>query len=127
MAEDWTAVAAEVAEALGDFQEVTLHQPGSGGTYDPATDTTSGASEPQDHIGSGIEDKFSAFSIASGVVEASDIKLLLSPLKLDGTPMPQPVADSWTVTFGGKERTIKRVERIAPAGTTVLYEITVRA
>lgn len=126
MAEDWAAIAAEVSEALGEFQEVTVCQPASGGTYNPATDTTSGATPAVNHIGSGAEDKYSAFSVASGVVAAGDVKFMLSAVKADGTPMPKPVADSWTVTMGSAVWTIKNVERIAPAGVAVLYELQLR-
>lgn len=127
MAEDWGAAAADVAAGLAEAgQTVTVHQPATDGTFNAATDTTSGASPPQDHIGSAVEDKFSAFSVASGVVAAGDIKLLLSALKSNGAAMPEPVADLWTVTMGGKVWAIKKVDRIAPGGTTVMYELQLR-
>lgn len=111
----------------GKGQLVTLHEPPTDGSFDPSTDTTTGASPAQDHEGSGVEDRFSAFSIAQGVVAADDIKFLLSPLKTDGTPMPLPVADAWTIMLSGGVRTIKRVDAIRPAGTAVLIELTVRS
>lgn len=123
---------ADAAEDLapisqGGFgQVVTLHQPASGGTYNPATDTTTGGTAAQNHTGSGVEDRYSAFSIASGAVEATDIKFLLSALKADGTVMPEPEADSWAITLAdGKRHTIKRVGVIRPAGTAVMYELQV--
>ena len=111
----------------GKGLEVTLHQPGSGGTFDPATDTTSGATPPQDHVTSGVEDKNSTFSIGTGVVAAGDVKLLLSPVKLDGSDTPEPIADSWTLTMAGKPWTIKQVGRTQPAGMPVLFELQLRA
>lgn len=107
----------------GKGQEVTLHQPGTGGTYDPATDTTTGGSAAVDHVGSGLEEAYSAFSVASGVVAAGDIKLLLSPLKADGSDMPQPVADSWTLTKADGTWAIKKVDPLSPAGTDVMFTL----
>lgn len=126
MAEDWAAVAAEVAEALGEFMEITFHQPATNGTFDPATDTTSGASPAQMHVGAGFEGEFSGFSIASGVVGAKDIRFFAASLKKDGQPLPLPVADLWTVTLNGVNHTIKRVGATRPAGTAVLYDLHLR-
>lgn len=109
----------------GKGQEVTLHQPAVT-TYDPATDTTVVVTPAQDHDGSGIETKYDAESVAAGLVAAGDIRLLLSPLKTDGSPMPQPVADSWTLTKADGDWTIKRVTPTSPAGVVVMYELAVR-
>jgi hypothetical protein len=117
----------------GKGQVVTLHQPATDGVFDPATDTTSGGSPPTDHTGSGVEEAYSAYSLAQGLVLAGDVKFLLSPLKADGTPMPQAVADSWTITKGlnpdgsPKVWAIKRVEPLSPAGTPVLFELQLRS
>lgn len=127
MAEDWAAIAAEVAEALGEFSEITLHQPATDGVYDPMTDTTSGASPAQDHVGSGFEGDYSAFSIASGVVAAKDVRFFAASLKKNGQSMPTPVADQWTATLGGKDYAIKNVGSTQPAGMPVLFELQLRA
>lgn len=127
MAEDWAAIAAEVAEALGEFSEVIIHQPATDGDYDPMTDTTTGGAQPQLHIGSGVEDTYSAFSIAQGLVEANDVRFLLSPLKKSGLPMPRPVPDLWTATLNGKAYAIKNVGSVQPAGMPVLFELQLRA
>jgi hypothetical protein len=126
VAEDWASVAAEVAEALSEFSEITIHQPASDGVFDPMTDTTSGASPAQHHVGAGLEDTYSAFSVAQGVVEANDIKFLLSPLKKNGQPMPRPVPDQWAATLGGKVHAIKRVEPTQPAGLPLMFELQLR-
>ena len=110
----------------GKGQVVTLHQPASDGTFDPATETTSGATPAQDHAGSGVETKYDARSIAAGLVQAGDVKFLLSPVKLDGSPMPEPAADSWTLTKGGQTWTIKLVTPTSPAGLDVMYELQLR-
>ena len=111
----------------GKGQEVTVRQPASGGTYDPATDSTTGGSPAQDHTGSGVEENYSALTLASGAVAAGDIKFLLSPLKADGSAMSEPVADAWTITLGGKTWTIKKVDRIAPAELPAMFELQLRA
>jgi len=127
VSEDWGAAAADVAAGLADAgQTVTVHQPATDGSFNSATDTTTGASSPQDHVVSAVEDDYSAFSVASGVVAAGDVKLLVSAVKLNGAAMPLPVADLWTVTLGGKRWAIKKVDRIAPGGTTVMYELQLR-
>lgn len=126
MAEDWAAITAEVAEALGEFSEITIHQPATDGTFDPSTDTTSGSSPAQDHVGSGVEDTYDAFSVAQGVVEANDVRFLLSPLKKNGQPMPRPVADLWTARLNGKTYAIKHVGSTQPAGMPVLFELQLR-
>lgn len=126
MAEDWAAVAAEVAEALGEFSEITLHQPGAPGVYDPMTDTVTGASPPQTHVGSGFESEYDGFSIANGVVEAKDVRFFAASLKRDGQPLPMPVADLWTATLNGATYAIKRVGSTQPAGLPVLFELQLR-
>lgn len=111
----------------GKGQPATLHQPARDGSFDAETDTMTGAAPAQDHEGSGVEDRYSAFALTTGAIEAGDVRFLLSPLKADGSPMPEPVADAWSITQGGKRWTIKRVERIAPAGVAVLFDLTLRA
>lgn len=109
----------------GKGQEVTLHQPAVT-SYDPATDTTTVVTAAQDHIGSGVETKYDARSVAAGLVQAGDIKLLLSPVKLDGSEMPKPEADSWKLTKADGVWTVKLVTPTSPAGNVVMYEIQLR-
>lgn len=123
MAEDWARVAAEVAEALGEFQEITIHQPATDGVFDAMTDTTSGASPAQDHVGSGFEGEYSAFSIANGVVAATDVRFFAAAIKKNGQPMPTPVANQWEATVGNEKFAIKLVESTQPAGLPVLLEL----
>lgn len=112
----------------GKGQVVTLHQPGTDGGFDPMTETAIAPTPPTDHTGSGVEgEAYSAFSISSGLVSAGDVRFLLSPMKADGTPMPTPVADEWTLTLGGVVHTIKAVDTTKPAGVPVMYELRLRA
>lgn len=108
----------------GKGQVVTLTQPGTPGAHDPLTDIVTPGTDPVEHEGSGVEEQYDAFSVAQGVVAATDVKFLLSPLKLDGSDMPQPVADNWTLAYdGGPPMTIKRVKPIKPAGLVAYYEL----
>jgi ABC-type transport system substrate-binding protein len=107
-------------------QAVTLHEPAGAATYDPATGTTS-AGTPAEHTGSGIEEAYSAYSIAQGLVAARDRKFLLSALKIDGSAMPRPVADAWTITLAdGVTYAIKNVSATSPAGTDIMFELQLR-
>ncbi len=126
MAEDWAAVAAEVAEALGDFQAVTLTQPGTPGGYDEANDVTTAPGEPVNHIGSGMEEFYSARDVDGSKIQEGDVRLMLSPLRDDGTPMPLPIAESWTATKADGEWLIKKVDRFAPAGVVAYYLLQLR-
>lgn len=129
MAEDWAAAAADVDAGMREAGAlVALHQPGSDGTYDTMTDTTSGATPPQTHEAFGVQgEAYSAYSIASGLVAAGDVRFLLSTLKVDGSPLPTPVADQWTLALDGKVHTIKAVDTTKPAGVPVMYELRLRA
>lgn len=107
-------------------QAVTLHQPALT-THDPMTDTSTVTTPAQDHDGSGVELKYDAQSIAAGVVGKADKRLLLSPLKRDGSLMPPPEADSWTATLAdGLLYTIKLVTPTRPAGVDVMFELQLR-
>jgi hypothetical protein len=125
VAEDWAAIAADVAAALGEFQPVTITEPAVT-QYDPATDTTVVVTPAVEHGGSGVELKYDAQSVAAGLVAAGDVRFLLSPLKTNGQPMPRPVADSWTLTKADGVWTIKRVTPTSPAGVDVLLEVQLR-
>lgn len=126
MAEDWAAIAAEVAGALSEFSPITIHEPGSDGGYDEMNDVVIDPTPPTDHEGSGVEDTYDAFSVANGVVEANDIKFLLAAVKTNGQPMPRPIPDKWAATLGGQRCAIKRVKPTQPAGMPVLFELQLR-
>jgi hypothetical protein len=65
--------------------------------------------------------------VASGAVAAGDVRFTLMALKTDGSAMPQPVADSWSLTdAAGKVWTIKDVKRTAPNGTKVVFVLQLR-
>lgn len=126
MAEDWAAVAAEVAEALGEFQQITLTQPGAPGGYDEANDVATEPTAPVEHVGSGIEEFYSAQSVDGDKIQQGDIRFMLSPLKADGSPMPLPIAEAWTATKSDGEWLIKKVDRVAPAGVVAYFVLQLR-
>lgn len=110
----------------GKGQPVTITVPGAGGTFDPATDTTSGASPPVTHDGSGVQTAYDARSIDGKVIQSGDVKFLLSPLKIDGTAMPRPVADLHTLTKADGSWAIKAVDSVSPAGLDALFKLQLR-
>lgn len=108
----------------GKGQEVTVEIV-SGGTFDPATDTTTGETTTTE-TGSGVEEAYSAQSIDGTTILSGDVKFLLSPLKTDGTALTAPVADRSTLTKDDGAWIVKKVDRIAPAGTVVMYILQLR-
>lgn len=110
----------------GKGQVVTLHQPATDGVFDPATDTTTPGTDEADHEGSGVEENYSAFSVAGGVVAAGDVKFLLSALKVDGTLMPKPEADRDTLIRADGEWAIKKVDPLMPAGMAIMFTLQLR-
>lgn len=128
MAEDWAQAARDVDAGMREAGGIViLTQPASDGEFDPATETTSGASPPQTHRAYAAQGKpYSAFSISTGQVAAGDVRLMLSTLNETGEPLPTPEADSWTLELNGVGHTIKAVDTTKPAGVAVLYEVRLR-
>lgn len=110
----------------GKGQVVTINTPGAPGTHDPMTDTTSGGSPPASHETSGVETKYKADSIDGTVIQRGDVLFLLSPVKLDGSDLPTPVADSDTLTTADGEWLVKHVETIRPAGLAAMHKLQLR-
>jgi len=116
----------------GSGQLVTITTPGTAGTYDPMTDTTSGATAPSTQIGSGVEETASAYSVANGLAQAGDIKFLLSALQftsagaITSTAMTAPVADRDTLTKADGVWAIKQVDAISPAGLPIIWTLRLR-
>jgi len=112
--------------ARGKGQVVTITTPGAG-TFDPATDTTSGGS-PTAQTCSGVESYYTAHSIDGTLIKSGDKKFLLSPFNADGAPITKPVPDRDILTLAdGSVWAIKRCDPLAPAGMSVLYELQLRA
>lgn len=108
----------------GKGQTVTLTSYGED-TFDPETETTiPGAPGVQE--GSGVEEAYSAFTVGSGLVQAGDVKFLLSPLNTDGTAITVPVAGRDTLTKADGDWAIVKVDMLAPAGTAVMFTLQLR-
>lgn len=90
------------------------------GTYDPLTDTTSGA-EAATVTGSAIESKSSPIRYqALGLVQSEAPTLFFVPDTYGEIP---PLGA--TVTWGGIDYTVKDVDPLAPAGVAIAASIVV--
>jgi hypothetical protein len=109
----------------GKGQAVTLTRAGTGsgsrnattGVYTPAGAAT--------QTGSGIEDVYKAHEIDGTLILSGDMKFMLSPVTSAGADIVEPPLNS-TVTYSGKTKTVKAVERVAPAGVVAYYVLQVR-
>ncbi|MEC4590565.1 hypothetical protein VPG91_06170 [Nitrospirillum amazonense] len=94
-------LAATIATALsGIVYPITIRRT-TGGVYNPATGgVTPGTTT--DHTARGFLSAFSAFEIANGLVQPSDVKVTLLTAGLDITPIPatdKVLADGRTLTI----------------------------
>ena len=109
----------------GKGQAVKLvHPPGS-----PAYDTATGKATiaaPTMHDCCGVEEAYSAHSIAAGLVLAGDVKFLMSALDVRGKPIPAPVADSDMLQRADGTWSIKRVDSLQPGGLAVMFTLQLR-
>ena len=123
---DWTGLAGDVDEMLGEFQAVTLNRPStSAPTYDPSTGISTPVA-PASYVGRGAVFDYKQTDVNQSLVEAGDQRLLLSPLCTDGTPMPEPMTSDDVVLANGKSYTVQRGGEVAPAGVVCLYDIQLR-
>ncbi len=77
------------------------------------------------HNGSAMREEYSSGSIDGTNIRVGDFKLLLSPVKLDGSDMPEPKTDD-TVTFNGQTAAVVRVKPWNYAGLACGFEVQVR-
>jgi hypothetical protein len=114
---------AEHASALADLLEngssVTFSYT-TAGTYDEATDTTTGATSAT-VTGAAMRVKGNPLRYqALGLVQSEAPTLLFAPTTIGSTP---PLGSS--VTFGGVVYVVRDVDSIAPNGTAILARIVV--
>lgn len=106
----------------GKGLEMTLRRTTTG-AYDPAT---GGASvTTADYTGSAFRDSYSRAEIDGTLIRADDTKLLLSPIQLDGTDLPEPAAQD-KIIFDGSEYSIVTVRPWNYAGLAVGFEVQAR-
>lgn len=97
---------------------VTFARAGSGGVYDPVTDTWSGGSDaPASGKAVQIPDNPLRFQ-ALGLTTANAITLLIAASGLSITPVPGDVF-GWSGTF----YTAKDCEAVAPDGVPILWTV----
>lgn len=120
MAINYDEIAADALEALEEAgQPVEVHKPGAGGSYVPGVGVVP-AEPPRNFDGTGALFGYRAQNIDGISVLQGDQRLLLAPQIAEA---PQV---GWTVTASAVTYNIVRVERVAPAGVVVLYELQVR-
>jgi hypothetical protein len=119
------------ADALAeDGQSMTLAYVG-GGTYNPATGTTSGSAPASATVkgvilplGSVVRHAFTKES-GSLIVEG-DQELLLAALDTSGNAITAPQVNGTITDANAKPWTIVAVDPLSPAGTDILYDCIVR-
>ena len=90
------------------------------GTYDPATDTTTGGSTVT-VAGTAMEiDGDPNLYLALGLIESENPTLLFTPDTAGELP-----GLGWTVLWGGETLTVKNIKRLAMAGTAEAAKIVV--
>jgi hypothetical protein len=112
-------------DALGrKGQSLTLTYVG-GGSYDPATGTTSGSAASPATVKGAIL-PLNPFKKNGTTIIEGDQQLLLSALNTSGTAITAPMVNGTITDANSKVWTIIAVEPLSPAGTDVLYDCIVR-
>lgn len=89
------------------------------GEYDPAT----GATTPDtvtNYTGSGLRENYKAQDIDSSLIKAGDVRLMISPVLLNGSDMPEPTTSD-KILFDGDTYTIQAVEPGDYAGLACFF------
>jgi hypothetical protein len=93
------------------------------GEYDPETGT--GGSVTTTFDGSGFRENYSQKDIDGTRIKQGDVKILISPVLLDGTDMPTPVSQD-QVRFDGDLYTVQNVDPWNYAGLAVGFSVQAR-
>ena len=111
-----------------DGQTVTLAY--LGGTYDPATLTTSGSAPASERVNGALVPLSIAirygFKQAGSIIVEGDQELLLSAMNTSGAQITAPQVNASVTDVNSNVWTIIAVDPINPAGTPVLYDCVVR-
>jgi hypothetical protein len=73
-----------------------------------------------DHAAAGVKLNYSADRIDGTLVQSGDQELYLSPLQLDGQPLPEPTVGD-LILIAGVKYAIGPVQKIEPTDIPVLY------
>lgn len=93
------------------------------GDDDP--DTGKPMRDEQDYPAAGVKLNYSADRIDGTLIQSGDQELLLSPLQLDGQPLPEPTVGD-LVLAGPATFAIKSVVKLQPTDVVVLYTLHLR-
>jgi hypothetical protein len=78
-----------------------------------------------DHAAAGVKLNYSADRIDGTLIQSGDQELYLSPLQLNGQPLPAPTVGD-LVLIGAAAYAIKSVAKVEPASVPVLYMLQLR-
>lgn len=120
-----TAARALAPIAQGGKGQVIIVRTRTSGAYNPAT--ASAPAVDTDETGSGLTDGYAHRDRPGTQILAGDLRLLLSPLKIDGAPIAKPKVDATCILADGTGWTVVDVEPLAPAGMAILYTLHLRA
>ncbi|WLG49112.1 hypothetical protein [Pseudomonas sp. FP1742] len=93
------------------------------GDYDPETGTT--PTTPAQYDGSGFRDTYKQSDIDGSRIKQGDVKILVSPLLLDGTDTPKPISQD-KILFDGDTYTVQNVDPWDYAGLAVGFAVQAR-
>lgn len=93
------------------------------GEYDPDSGSTPVTTVQFD--GSGFRENYSQRDIDGSRIKQGDVKILISPLLLDGTDTPQPISQD-KIQFDGDTYTVQNVDPWDYAGLAVGFSVQVR-
>lgn len=94
------------------------------GEYDPDTSTTPDSSVVEHH-GSGFRENYRQQDIDGSLIKQGDVKILISPLLLDGSDTPEPISLDELV-FDGDTYTVQHVDPWNFAGLSVGFSVQAR-
>jgi hypothetical protein len=121
----YSEMAADADLLIGEFGQAVTITPQTAGSYDPATGAASVTATPT-QSGTGVEEAYKAHQIDGTLVKAGDIRLMLSPLNAAGAALTAPDVNQRVTLADTTVWTIISVERIAPAGTVLMYVLQLR-
>ena len=93
------------------------------GEYDPETGSTPVTTAQFD--GSGFRENYRQQDIDGSRIKQGDVKILISPLLLDGADTPQPISQD-KILFDGDTYTVQNVDPWDYAGLAVGFSVQAR-
>lgn len=93
------------------------------GEYDPETGTGGGTTAT--YWGSGFRENYTQKDIDGTRIKQGDVKILISPILLDGTDTPLPISQD-QILFDGDTYTIQNVDPWNYAGLAVGFSVQAR-